>query len=212
MARQRPDGTIEFLGRKDGQVKIRGFRVEMGEIETLLCTHPAVREAAVVVRDDAQGNRLLVAHVAWEGDLALSIQEITDWLRQRLPSYMMPAAVLTVDRLPLTANGKIDRRLLSSGPLAAPESVDEYAAPRSPDEQALAEIWKDLLGQERISIHSNFFELGGHSLLATQMASKVERELGVAVPLRLIFEGPTVADLAETVEVLRWMADQERNK
>lgn len=217
LVRQRIDGTIEFLGRKDGQIKIRGFRVEIGEIESLLASHPAVREAAVVVHDDAQGNRMLVAYVASGPDLPAETQVfeteiLDDWLRQRLPSYMVPSAIVTMDRLPLTANGKIDRRLLASNPLEVSKPQDEYVAPRSPDEHALVKIWTALLGQERISVHSNFFELGGHSLLATQLASRIERELGVAVPLRLIFENATLAAMAEAVEVLRWMAEQERER
>jgi amino acid adenylation domain-containing protein len=216
MVRQRADGTIEFLGRKDGQVKIRGFRVETGEIESLLASHPAVREAAVIVRDDAQANRILVAYVASglvsSSETQIIETQILDWLRQHLPGYMIPSMVVTMDRLPLNANGKIDRRLLASSPLEASKTQDEFVAPLSPDEHALAKIWTDLLGQERISIHSNFFELGGHSLLATQLASRVERELGVAVPLQLIFENPTLAAIAETVEVLRWMAEQDREK
>jgi amino acid adenylation domain-containing protein len=209
LVRQRRDGTIEFLGRKDGQIKIRGFRVEIGEIESLLASHPAVRNAAVVVRDDAQGNRMLVAYVAVGSDQAAETLLLDDWLRQRLPGYMVPSAVVAMDRLPLTANGKIDRRLLASTPLEASGPQEEYAAPRSPDEHALAKIWTALLGQERISVHSDFFALGGHSLLATQLASRIEREMGVAVPLRLIFENATLASMAEAVEVLRWMAEQE---
>jgi acyl carrier protein len=115
-----------------------------------------------------------------------------------------------MDRLPLTANGKIDRRLLASTPLEASGPQEEYAAPRSPDEHALAKIWTALLGQERISVHSDFFALGGHSLLATQLASRIEREIGVSVPLQLIFENATLAAMAEAVEVLRWIAEQER--
>jgi amino acid adenylation domain-containing protein len=214
LVRQRLDGTIEFLGRKDGQIKIRGFRVEIGEIESLLSSHPEVREAAVVVRDDAQGNRMLVAYVASGSDLPTEtyVLELDDWLRQRLPSYMVPSAVVTMDRLPLTANGKIDRRMLASNPLEISKPQDEYVAPRSPDEHALVKIWAALLGQEHISVHSNFFELGGHSLLATQLASRIERELGVVVPLQLIFENATLAAMAEAVEVLRWMAEQERER
>jgi amino acid adenylation domain-containing protein len=209
LVRQRRDGTIEFLGRKDGQIKIRGFRVEIGEIESLLASHPSVREAAVVAGHDAQGNRMLVAYVASGPDPAAETL-LLDWLRQRLPGYMVPSAVVAMDRLPLTANGKIDRRQLASLPLEASEAENEYIAPRSPDEQALAQIWAALLGQERISAYSNFFELGGHSLLATQLASRIEREIGAAVPLRLIFENATLAAMAEAVEVLRWMAEQER--
>jgi acyl-coenzyme A synthetase/AMP-(fatty) acid ligase/acyl carrier protein len=210
LVRQRRDGTIEFLGRKDGQIKIRGFRVEIGEIESLLASHPAVHEAAVVVGDDAQGNRMLVAYVALGPDPTVETQLFDDWLRQHLPGYMVPSTVVALDRLPLTANGKIDRRLLASTPLEASAPQDEYVAPRSPDEHALAKIWAALLGQEQISVHSNFFELGGHSLLATQLASRIEREIGVSVPLQLIFENATLAAMAEAVEVLRWIAEQER--
>jgi amino acid adenylation domain-containing protein len=207
--RRRTDGSIEFIGRKDGQVKIRGFRVEIGEIEAMLAQHPEVRESAVVVRDDAYGNRMIVAFIAPETS-ADGKKAVLDWMRQRLPTYMAPAMLVSMQQLPLTANGKIDRNTLAAAPLEASEPVEEYVAPRTPEESTLADIWKDLLGLQRVSIHSNFFELGGHSLLATQLGSRIERQFGVIIPLQLIFENATIADLAETVEVLRWMVDQNR--
>ena len=209
-ARRRADGTIEFIGRRDGQIKIRGFRVETGEIAAVLSSHPEVREAAVLARDDAHGNRMIAAYIAPAMNPAGGCQAVLDWMRQRLPSYMLPAALVSMDRLPLTANGKIDRNALAAMALEPSGPGEEYAAPRTPDEEMLAKIWKELFVLEQVGRNANFFELGGHSLLATQLGSRIEREFGLTVPLRVIFENATIADLAEAIEALRWMAGQQR--
>jgi amino acid adenylation domain-containing protein len=194
-ARSRPDGTLEFLGRRDTQVKIRGFRIELGEIEAALAALPGVREAVVVMREDR-----LVAYVT--GDAA--IETLRESLRERLPDQMIPAAFVGLDALPLTANGKVDRKALP-----APEwqrDVDSYIAPRTPVEEVLAGIWAELLGVlgvERIGASDHFFELGGHSLLATQMMSRLQTSFGVEMPLRDLFEAPVLADLAARIEETR---------
>src|SRR6185295_14582165 len=176
LARYRPDGAIEFAGRIDGQIKIRGFRVELGEIEAALHRHPAVREVAVIDREDIPGQRRLVAYVVPEpeagagaGDnLARSLRE---FLSTRLPAYMVPAAFVRLDALPLAPTGKVDRRALPApAPEAAP-AAGEGTPPRTETEALLARIWADVLGLPRVSVHDNFFELGGDSILSIQIVA-----------------------------------------
>jgi amino acid adenylation domain-containing protein len=188
---------IEFLGRVDTQVKIRGFRVEPGEVEAVLRAWPGVREAAVVVREDTPGDRRLVAYVAGEA----AADEVREHLRGRLPDHMLPSAFVFMDALPLTANGKLDRRALPAPELASAEET--YVAPRTPVEEVLAGIWAEVLRLERVGVEDSFFELGGHSLLATQMVSRIREVFRVELPLRALFEGPTVAQLAGRVEEMR---------
>ncbi|HVS01000.1 MAG TPA: non-ribosomal peptide synthase/polyketide synthase, partial [Thermoanaerobaculia bacterium] len=202
-ARWRADGTLEHLGRLDFQVKIRGYRIELGEIEVALARHPGVREAVVLAREDEPGDKRLVAYVVPAADpapAALAAASLRDALRQSLPEYMVPAAFVILAALPVTANGKLDRRALP-----APEwSGDvEYAAPRTPLEEILAGIWASVLGVGQVGREDHFFELGGHSLLAMQMVSRVRESCGVDLPLRVVFEGPTLAELAAGIEELR---------
>jgi amino acid adenylation domain-containing protein/non-ribosomal peptide synthase protein (TIGR01720 family) len=197
LARLLADGTLELLGRMDHQVKIRGFRIELGEIEAALLSQPGVREAAVLAREDAPGDRRLVAYLT--GDVAG--EELRRALSERLPDYMVPAAFVRLAALPLTANGKLDR-----GALPAPEresSPGTYVAPRTPFEEMLAGIWGELLGIERVGSSDHFFALGGHSLLATQVMSRLRAAFGVEIPLRDLFEAPTVGGLAARVEAAR---------
>ncbi len=194
-------GDLEFLARVDSQVKVRGFRIEPGEIEAALLGDARVREAAVVAREDAPGERRLVAYVAAAGAGESLGAELRAGLRERLPEYMVPRAFVVLERLPLNASGKVDRRALP-----APErgvSGGERTAPRTAAEEALAGIWAAVLGVEEVGVEESFFELGGHSLLAMQVASRVRQALGVELPLRALFEAPTVAALAERVEALR---------
>ncbi len=191
-ARWRADGVVEFLGRVDTQVKIRGFRIEPGEIEAALEAHPDVREAVVLVREDVPGERRLVAYVVG----APAGLDLRAYLAERLPPFMLPSAVVMLDALPLTANGKTDRRALPAPELAA----DAYVAPRTPVEEVLAGIWEEVLRVERVGADDDFFQLGGHSLLATRVISRVRTALSVEVPLRALFEAPTVAGLAARVE------------
>ncbi|HEU0079427.1 MAG TPA: amino acid adenylation domain-containing protein, partial [Longimicrobiaceae bacterium] len=192
-ARWTAEGEVEYLGRLDFQVKVRGFRIELGEIESALLSHAGVREAAVVVREDAPGGPRIVGYVVGEADTA----ELREHLLARLPGYMVPAALVALERLPLTPNGKLDRRALP-----APEGGAEpgaYVAPRTPLEERLAGIFASVLGAARVGVEDDFFVSGGHSLLATRVIVRVRAELGVELPLRLLFDRPTVAGVAEWV-------------
>jgi amino acid adenylation domain-containing protein len=194
--RWRADGNLEFLGRLDDQVKLRGFRIELGEIETVLNEHPSVAQGVVVLREDRPGDKRLVAYCVSAGSAALDVSNVTCHLRTRLPDYMVPSVFVPLEALPLTPNGKVDRRALPAPDRARPELEQAYQAPRTPTEQILAGIWADLLGLEGVGIHDNFFALGGHSLLATRMVSRVRNAFGVELPLRTLFEAPTIAGLA----------------
>ncbi len=200
LARYWPDGAIEFLGRLDHQVKIRGFRIELAEIESVLAQHQAVREAAVLAREDVAGEKRLAAYVALEPGAALTGAELRSFLRQKLPEYMTPSVFVELDALPLTPNGKVDRRALPAPDSAPSELAGIYVAPRTQVEEALAGIWSKVLVAAQIGIHDSFFDLGGHSLLATQTLSRVREAFQVELPLRSLFEAPTVAGLAERVE------------
>ncbi|HEX9670007.1 MAG TPA: amino acid adenylation domain-containing protein, partial [Thermoanaerobaculia bacterium] len=197
LTRWLPGGELEFLGRIDHQVKVRGFRIELGEIESALAAHPAVRDVVVLAREDQPGDKRLAAYVVPK-DGALEIAALRAHLGKRLPDYMVPTAFVLLEALPLTPNGKVDRKAL-------PPPVPEAAAPPSeaewtPLEELVAGIWAEVLGTVPAWPHDNFFELGGHSLLATQVASRVRRLLGVELPLRRLFERPTVAALAAHLE------------
>jgi amino acid adenylation domain-containing protein len=196
LARRRADGTLDFLGRIDRQVKIRGFRIEPGEIEAALLTHPGVQEALVEARDIA-GNKALVAYVA--GEEPPSTAELRSFLGERLPGFMVPAAWIFLPALPLTANGKVDRKALAA--LRPERSGAEAArAPRKPAEELLAGIFAEVLEVERVGLEDNFFALGGHSLLATRVVSRVRSVFGVELPVRALFEAPTVESLAADLE------------
>ncbi|HEX6367446.1 MAG TPA: amino acid adenylation domain-containing protein [Longimicrobium sp.] len=200
-ARWRADGTLEYLGRLDHQVKVRGVRVEPAEVEAALRRHPALAEAAVVARDDAGGARRLVAYfVARGGDgEAPDPAALRAFLRESLPEPVIPTAFVAMDTLPLTPNGKVDRRALPVVDGARAIARAPYVPPRTPDEATLAAIWAEVLRVERVGVNDGFFDLGGHSLLATQVVSRVLDAFGVELPLRYMFERPTVAGLAETL-------------
>jgi pristinamycin I synthase-3/4 len=197
-ARYGADGNLEFLGRLDQQVKVRGYRIELGEIEVALARHPGVREAVVLAREDEPGDRRLVAYVVPAAEPAPSPAELRGALQRSLPEYMVPAAFVALKELPVTPNGKLDRRALP-----APERVHteagSYAAPANPVEELLAGLFAEVLGLDRVGVRDSFFELGGHSLLATQVTSRVKDVFGVQLPLRQLFEAPTVAGLAAAV-------------
>jgi amino acid adenylation domain-containing protein len=205
--RYRPDGNIEFLGRLDEQVKIRGFRIEPGEIETALGRHPAVRDGVVVAKTDAVGSKRLVAYVVAHAGTEVPAEDVLrDFLKELLPDYMVPAVFVVMEQLPLSPNGKVDRKALPD-PDFAKTGGREYVAPQTESEKQLAEILGLLLGREQVGVHDNFFEIGGHSLLATQAISRISGAFGVQVPLRSLFDKPTIAALAahvdETKRVLR---------
>jgi amino acid adenylation domain-containing protein len=201
-ARYRPDGHLEFLGRTDHQVKLRGFRIELGEIERAIAQHPTVETAVVVVREgDSHGgfrDRQLVSYVVPE--VPMAERELRSFLKAKLPSYMIPAAFVMLDQIPLTANGKVDQKAL---PLPSSTMNREFPqAPTTSLESSLAEVWTQLLGKA-VGIHDNFFEMGGHSLLATQLVSRIRDRFQVEFPLRTVFETPTIAAIAEKINALR---------
>ncbi|MFP4438854.1 MAG: amino acid adenylation domain-containing protein [Chloroflexaceae bacterium] len=198
LARYLPDGNVEFLGRTDHQVKIRGFRIELGEIETALREHPAVREAVVVDGAAPAGGRRLLAYLTAAGEQTPASSDLRQHLRARLPDYMVPAAFTTLAVIPLTPNGKIDRRALPA-PDDAPADEQDVTAPRTSVEQLLCGIWTEVLGITAVGIHSNFFDLGGHSLLAAQIIARVQEVFQIELPVRTLFEGPTIAELAHHI-------------
>ncbi len=203
LARYRSDGQIELLGRKDYQVKLRGLRVELAEIEAVLNTHEYVREAVVLAREDAPGEKRLVAYVVGgQGQEPVwTLRSIRNFLKERLPEYMVPSAFVFLDSLPLTPNGKVDRQALPAPASARPELEETFIAPATPTEEVLAGMWGELLGVEQVGINDNFFDLGGHSLLATQVTSRIRELFHVEIALRQVFESPTVAGLAQGVEI-----------
>jgi amino acid adenylation domain-containing protein len=205
-ARWREGGLLECLGRLDGQVKLRGFRIELGDVETAAAEHPSVRECVAVVREDVPGDRVLVAYVVPSPAGAPSVAAFRAFLRERLPEFMVPSSFVPLEALPRTPNGKVDRRALPAPDRTRPEREHTYVPPRDAVEEALAGIFQEVLGRERVGAHDDFFDLGGHSLRAAQVASRVREALGVELPLRQMFESPTPAGLAEAVAGLRGRA------
>ncbi|MCK9397696.1 MAG: thioester reductase domain-containing protein, partial [Methylobacter sp.] len=197
LARYRPDGNIEFLGRIDDQVKIRGFRIELGEIEARLMEQSSVNEAVVLVRENQPGNKQLVAYVV--GGDQLTADMLRENLIASLPDYMLPGVVVFLQRMPLTANGKIDRKALPEPDITVTER-NRYVAPVTETEKALAAIWGEILGIERVGRHDDFFGLGGHSLLATQLPVAVQKQFNIQLPLKSFFEMPTVAAQARLID------------
>ncbi len=197
LGRYLPSGEIEFLGREDFQVKIRGYRIELGEIEAVLTQQPGVAQVVVVVREDTPGDKRLVAYVVpAPGAVPPSPEALRQAAQEHLPDYMVPAAVMLLETLPLTANGKVDRRALPAPDWAAARSQETTAAPRTEVEQKVADLWKQVLGVEQVGIHDNFFELGGHSVLAVQLLARIFEAFQINLPLRTLFEEPTIAELS----------------
>jgi amino acid adenylation domain-containing protein len=197
LARYLADGNIEFLGRGDDQVKIRGFRIELGEIESVLAKRVGVKQAVVLAKDDERGDKRLLAYVVADRDQNNSPEELRVHLKQQLPEFMVPSAIILLPRIPLNANGKVDRQALPE-----PEMVETtaYVAPSTPSEEIVAKIWTEVLRRDRISANDNFFDLGGHSLLATQVISRVREQFRIELPIRAIFESPTISSLAEAID------------
>ena len=197
LVRYLPDGNIEFLGRADDQVKIRGFRIELGEIEAVLAAHPSVKQAVVLARENLDGAKRLLSWFVLRADLTTTADDLRNYLKQQLPDYMVPAAILPLPRIPLTPNGKIDRRALPEPEL---HEAKQYVAPRTPTEEVVCNIWAEVLRTERVSTEDSFFDLGGHSLLATQVISRIRRALNIDLPLRSLFETPTVVAISEQID------------
>jgi acyl carrier protein len=194
---------LEFLGRIDHQVKVRGFRIELGEIEAVLRQQAGVADAVVVTQPAPDGSQQLLAYVVADRGGVKDGTKLRGKLRSRLPEYMIPSAFLPLDRIPLTANGKVDRKALPE-PAGALIAQRPYVPPRTPIEQAVAGIWARTLGVERVGAHDDFHELGGHSLLATQLISRIRESFGVELPIADLFESPTVAGLAGRIEDAAW--------
>ncbi|ARN83986.1 hypothetical protein B1812_21560 (plasmid) [Methylocystis bryophila] len=211
LARHRADGDIEFLGRIDHQVKIRGFRIELGEIEAALSRIAGVREAAVLAREDQPGDKRLVAYVAGREGTTPAAGELRAALQAHLPDYMLPSAFVTLDALPLTANGKVDRKALPAPDLGALQA-HRYVAPRTATEAALCRIWAQTLGLERVGVEDNFFELGGHSLDAIRAISRITQEIGIGLPLALLYDVDTLAKLAISLDGLKDIAFHDRTQ
>ena len=204
-ARYLSDGNIEFLGRIDDQVKIRGFRIELGEIEAVLGQHPDVREVVTISWEDQPGNQHLVAYVVSKGKSDAISSELRSFLKDKLPNYMIPSAIVSLEKIPLTPNGKVDRRALPA-PDFQHSLTTSFVPPHTPTQEVIANLWAQVLGMEKVGIHNNFFELGGHSLLATQVISRLQTEFCVQLPLRRLFEFPTIAELSELIETFLWAA------
>jgi acyl carrier protein len=196
LARFLPDGTVEFLARIDHQVKIRGFRIELGEIEAALGAYPAVRECVVMAREDSPGNKRLVAYLVFHEGQSPSTNELRQYLKEKLPEFMTPSLFVPLEEMPLTPNGKINRRLLPAPEGDRPDLEVTYLAPQTEIERTIAAIWAEVLQVKRVGVHDNFFDLGGHSLLVAQVRNKLRDALGQDVPLVAFFESPTVQSLA----------------
>ncbi|QSQ15457.1 non-ribosomal peptide synthetase [Myxococcus landrumensis] len=203
LARWLPDGRLDYLGRMDHQVKLRGFRIELGEIGAVLVKHPGVRDAVVVVRDDLGAEKQLVAYVVARGEQALEPVDLRNHLKTRLPEYMVPGVFVRLESLPLTPNGKVDRKALPAPDGARAGMTKEYVTPRTPDEEILATVWREVLRVEQVGIHDNFFDLGGSSLSLYQVLTRVRAACAVELTLRELLQAATLADLAKTVEAVR---------
>ncbi|WP_172631850.1 non-ribosomal peptide synthetase, partial [Dictyobacter arantiisoli] len=199
LVRYREDGRLEFVGRRDFQVKIRGFRIEPGEVEAVLAHHSAITDHCVVVQTREQ-DKFLVAYVVLSEGTALTSADLKIFLRAKLPEYMIPLHIIFMERLPLTANGKVDRRALPSVETQSGTSVASLSTPTNPFQELLLEIWQQVLGRQQITMHDNFFEIGGHSLLATRLISRIRTLMNTDIALRVLFEAPTIALLAQHLQ------------
>ncbi len=200
LARYLADGNIEFLGRIDTQVKIRGYRIELGEIEAVLGQHRAVQTSVVAVREDEPDDKRLVGYVVTQPGESFDAAEVRRYLKQKLPEYMIPSALVLLDELPLTPSGKMDRKALPAPDQNRPQLEDVYQPPSTATEETLAAIWREVLKLDKVGAHDNFFELGGHSLLATQIVSRIRNAFSIEFPLRTLFESPTVIEMAATID------------
>ncbi len=196
LARYLPDGNIEFIARLDHQVKLRGYRIELGEIEAALRNHPGLADAAVLLREDVPGHKRLVAYVVLQGARDAKANDLREYLGRRLPSFMVPSAFVIIDAMPLSPNGKVDRKRLAQVREVSPERGAEYVAPRSALEKTISEVWCAVLNVDRVGAHDNFFDLGGSSLLMPRAQSKLSALLGRKLQLMTLFQYPSVSSLA----------------
>ncbi|TAN66231.1 MAG: amino acid adenylation domain-containing protein [Methylobacter sp.] len=196
LARYMADGNIEFLGRLDQQVKIRGYRIELGEIEACLLRQPSIKAAAVMVREDVPGNKRLTAYLVGESGMTVDLEDLKTQLKHCLPEYMLPSAWLWMDAMPLNANGKLDRNALRALSSQA-DNGQPFVAPRDEAEQAVADIWQEVLGVRQLSVHDDFFDLGGHSLSGVQVTVKVQELFNIEMPVKILFETKTVAKFVD---------------
>ncbi|BAY50145.1 amino acid adenylation domain protein (plasmid) [Scytonema sp. HK-05] len=203
LARYLPDGNIEFLGRIDHQVKIRGFRIELGEIEALLSQHPSVKQVLVIDREDVPGDKRLVAYIVHDQEQVPKVSELRSLLKEKLPDYMVPSAFVMLEAMPLTPNGKVNRKALPAPDTLRPDLEETFVAPRTSTEEVLAEIWTQVLRQKQVGVYDNFFDLGGHSLIATQLLFRVQNTFKLELPLHALLETPTVAGMAEAIDNVR---------
>jgi acyl-coenzyme A synthetase/AMP-(fatty) acid ligase/acyl carrier protein len=194
------DGNIDFLKRMDHQVKVRGFRVELGEIEAALDQYWAITESVVIDNNDFAGGTKLIAYIVPEEGVEPTTAELHSFLKDKIPSYMLPSVFVTLTEIPLTPNGKVNRRALPVPDLSEDDTSANFVAPRTPLEETLAEIWRTTLGVTQVGVESNFFDLGGHSLLATRVVSQIRERFGIELPLRVMFESPTIAGLAQHID------------
>ncbi|MFZ1289539.1 MAG: amino acid adenylation domain-containing protein, partial [Melioribacteraceae bacterium] len=204
LARYLSDGNIEFLGRADHQIKMRGFRIELGEIETSISEHEKVKESIVLAKEDKNGEKKLVAYINCKEGKTIEITELRDFVSEKVPDYMVPSVFIFMDKFPLTPNGKVDRKALpepNKEELQKAIEID-FVAPRNKIEIEICKIWEEILSIEKVGIRNNFFLLGGHSLLATQVISRLKSELNIELPLRVIFEKPTIEEIAFEIEKL----------
>jgi len=206
LARYMVDGDIEYVGRIDSQVKIRGNRIELSEIEVALSQVPGVSEATVIVREDTPGDARLVGYVVREAGGETNSADVREQLRRRLPDYMVPAALVTLERMPLSPNGKIDRRALPAPDIGSQvRESTAYVEPQTELEKTIVQCWRELLNVERIGLNDDFFDLGGHSLLAAQFLSRLRDRVGIEVSLKTFFEASTVSGVAKSVTATRWV-------
>ncbi len=200
LARYRPDGTIEYMGRMDQQVKLRGFRIELGEIEEVLTRHPQVRDAVALAQEDGAGEKSLVAYIVATGKESLSSHELRHYLQQKLPAYMVPTVIVQLESLPLLSSGKVDRRALPAPEVVKRTEEETFVAPKLLIHQQLVQMWEELLDVRPIGIKDNFFYLGGHSLLAARLVDHIEHTFGKRIALSTLFSGPTIERLAEALQ------------
>jgi aryl carrier-like protein len=196
-----PDGQLDFLGRRDTQVKLRGYRIEPGEVEAVLAEHPSVLTAAVVAREDTPGELRLVAYVVAREKPGPSAEALRVFLGERLPDFMVPAAFVPMEALPLNTSGKVDRRALPAP--EAPPSSSAFVAPRTPTEAALARLWQEVLGLKQVGVHERFLDLGGHSLTAMRFLSRLRAQMGVSLSFGNLLRAATIEKLALLVDTRR---------